>query len=340
MNLRDTARAVYLLENDGSGLAERLKVELCSWLERHRITVMRGDQETLMEMYQHQTFVVIIVDPTTIAEGIQVLLSDLRERTEAKLICLSGEMPDEILISMLGMELDEILNTDISLSEAGARVMKQMLLWDFDAELRQSYLDLNERYELVLKHNEELEFLSKADALTGLFGRRYMMRKLQEEAARTQRSGHNYTVLIGSLDGYEALEEQYGKAISDRIIKEAAAVMTTSCRTYDIVARWSDDQFMLLLPETDMTWALVVAGRCRRNVERYQFSGDGSHIRLKLTVGMSEFRQADGVGGCIRRSEYALRESKMRGGNCIVFSSVVGSEISYTTYQGEETPSP
>jgi len=214
--------------------------------------------------------------------------------------------------------------------------MKQMLLWDTDLELRQSYIELHERYENLLKQNEELEFLSKADALTGLFGRRYMMRKLQEEAARTQRTGHIYTTLICSLDGFEELDDKLGKIIGDQIIKEIAAVVTTSCRTYDIVARWSDDQFMLLLPETDMTWALVVAGRCRRNVERYQFVSEGEAIKLTLTVGMSEYRQSDGPGGCIRRTEYALREGKQRGGNSIVFSSIVGSEVTYTTYEGED----
>ena len=321
---------LFLIENHNGDTAAR--DSLCSWLFQRQVQVSRGDWQMWMDSPVARDSQAVMIQEGCLAEDIDVVVNGLRDQTDAMLIFLSHSSETTAIGDALAKGFDEVLTPTMSLAEQGERVMSKIRQGLRLSRQHLSYLELYERYELVVKQNEELELLSKSDALTGLFGRRYMMRKLQEEAARTQRSRHMFTMLICSLDRFDIIEESEGKEVCDRILKETAGVVTNSCRTYDIVARWSESQFMLLLPETDLTWALVVAERCRRNVKRYLFENEEKKIDLSVTIGLAEFQQNEGVGGCIRRSEHALKEATQRGSNCIVFCSAAGSELSYDTY--------
>jgi diguanylate cyclase (GGDEF)-like protein len=214
--------------------------------------------------------------------------------------------------------------------------MNQINQGDISNLMQSRYNELYNMYEKVLRENEELEQLTKADVLTGLFSRRYMMRKLQEEGARTLRSKRIFSAMICKVDNLAELEENDDDSeVMGYVLREIAGLLTSSCRNYDMLSRWDEDSFMMLLPETDLTWAMVVAERCRKNTESFVFEHDGKQFRLSLSVGMTEFRQSDGVGGCTRRAEHAARDAAQRGGNCIVFSSISGSEVTYLTYTAE-----
>ena len=219
---------------------------------------------------------------------------------------------------------NELIDSAMPLEEQNARVLNQLSLYH-DVQGKNTRLDeLQLQYELAMQRCDELELLAKADPITGLYNRRYMVRKLQEEASRLQRTKSAFSMLLIDLDDFSGLNSIESREIGDRILQDIGATLTNSCRTYDVVGRWSGDQFLMLLPETDLTWALVVAERCRKNIANYVLVRSENHlVNVTASVGVAEYRLADGVGDSMHRVELALREAKQRDRNCVVFNNVI-----------------
>ncbi|MCL2498053.1 MAG: GGDEF domain-containing protein [Symbiobacteriaceae bacterium] len=308
--------------------------EIKEWLQERHTVVLLGNLDDLEEAYFQQDPHAILMDETCTGDNLALILSNIRLKSDAGIMyCLSNPAASPSLAELFSMDVSEVLLPTLPIEERYARILNQLRNGEKAVQMREAYRELYLHYEQVMQQNEELELLSKADALTGLFGRRYMMRKLQEESARNQRSRLNFSVLICSLDRFPELSNRYGKVVCDRIIKEVATMLSNSCRAYDIVARWSEEQYMLLLPETDLVWAFVVAERCRRNIERYYLEEQGEPVPLTLSIGLAEFHQNDGVGGCLRRTEQALKEAILRGTNTVVYCDTAGGELNYRTYK-------
>lgn len=329
MNESSSAPAYLLiLQRDEQGLSE-----LREWLRDKQVQLRSAVPDSLEAVCAERSPEAVLVAERFQDWDWDRLLPHLHQLTSAPVLAWADEQAADTLLQN---GLDEVIAPSMELTEQGERCLNQLRLGRKLQQSQEDYQELMGRYELSLKRNDELELLAKADPMTGLYNRRYMLRKLQEEASRNQRSRHTFSVLICDLDHFGALNEREGRDVGDRVLQEIALTLTNSCRTYDVIARWGADQFLLLLPETDLTWALVVAERCRRNVERYQFKNGERQIDLRVTTGVAEFRQADGVGGCMRRAEQALKEGKQRGRNCIVYCDVTGSGTSFQLYTTSE----
>src|SRR5438552_1022708 len=104
------------------------------------------------------------------------------------------------------------------------------------------------------------------DPLTGLFNRRYIMIRVEEEILRSSRRGHPLSCMIIDLDGFDKVNEEWGMQTGDSVLRETAHLVTRTLRASDIACRYRDDQFLILLTDTDASGAQIAANRLRDSI--------------------------------------------------------------------------
>ena len=167
---------------------------------------------------------------------------------------------------------------------------------------------------------EESERSSSQDPLTGLVNQRCFKASLQREMRRSKRYELELCLLFMDLDNFREVNERYGELVGDILLKEAAILMKNKIRDIDIAARWSGEEFALMLPETERMGAYLVAERIRREIERHfvRREVDGKPIHLTMSIGISKYPDDSTMGErLIVRAEEALYQAKSRGPNAV-----------------------
>ncbi len=132
--------------------------------------------------------------------------------------------------------------------------------------------------------------LSVTDDLTRLYNSRYLNQVLRHETKRASRNGRPLSLLFIDLDGFKAVNDTHGHLCGSRALVEAAAVIRSSARETDVVARFGGDEFALVLPDTGAEGAYQVGERIRDRIAAHRFlAADGLNIRLTASVGLATF---------------------------------------------------
>lgn len=169
----------------------------------------------------------------------------------------------------------------------------------------------------------EAERLSQTDDLTKLHNARYLRQYLLNEIRRARRYGSNVAALFFDLDDFKRVNDGRGHLVGSHVLMEMAAVILSSVRDTDSVARYGGDEFVVILPETGLEQAALVAERIRATIEDHAFTG-GRRMRLALTAsfGVAVFpRHASSPQQLIASADSAMYEAKAAHKNCVRFST-------------------
>lgn len=172
----------------------------------------------------------------------------------------------------------------------------------------------------------EAERLSQTDDLTKLHNARYLRQFLLNEIRRARRYGSNVSALFLDLDDFKRVNDAHGHLAGSHVLMEMAAVILSSIRDTDAVARYGGDEFVIVLPDTGMELAGTVAERIRGKIARHFFNG-GRNLKLSLTAsfGVAAFPEhASSPQQLIASADTAMYEAKAANKNCIRFSVAVG----------------
>ena len=169
---------------------------------------------------------------------------------------------------------------------------------------------------------ERLKTLSITDPLTGLLNRRYFQERLEEELVRAERHRRSMSLLMLDVDGFKKLNDTLGHPAGDRALKLVAENLVKSVRTIDIIARYGGDEFVVILPETDVHTTFHVAERIRSDIQagKYALQGDSERSSLPVTVSIGIAAYPDhGTSSeiLLARADKALYEAKALGKNRI-----------------------
>jgi diguanylate cyclase (GGDEF)-like protein len=167
--------------------------------------------------------------------------------------------------------------------------------------------------------NARLRDLSQHDELTGLYNRRYVMQRLDEELARLKRSAGVMTVAMVDLDGFKRVNDQEGHDMGDAVLRAVAGALLTATRKADVVARYGGDEFVVLLPNTETEGARAVAARIidqARDAARNVCHA----IPVTASIGTTLVRASDDPAEIIRRVDEQLYAAKRAGGDRMVSS--------------------
>ncbi len=153
------------------------------------------------------------------------------------------------------------------------------------------------------------------DFKTGLFNDRYFAERCREESARARRTRRPVAVLAMDFDDFKAINDTHGHACGDRALAAFAQVLRTSLRASDVPARPGGDEFVALLPDSDLEDAVLVAARVRRMVAELHVEHAGKLVPLSVSFGVSAVthQQVHTVEDAVRAADDALLAAK-RGG--------------------------
>src|ERR1044071_4204647 len=169
----------------------------------------------------------------------------------------------------------------------------------------------------------EAQRLSQTDDLTKLHNARYLRQFLLNEIRRARRYGSSVAALFLDLDDFKQVNDEHGHLVGSHVLMEMAAVILSSIRDTDAVARYGGDEFVIVLPDTGTELAGTVAQRIRSKILRHQFTG-GRRLQLSLTAsfGVAAFpKHASSPQQLIACADTAMYEAKAANKNCVRFAA-------------------
>lgn len=166
----------------------------------------------------------------------------------------------------------------------------------------------------------QFQLLSITDPLTGLVNRRYLEERLQEELARSKRQRFAMSFLMVDIDDFKHYNDTHGHQAGDLALEMTAQCLKTALRSADVAARYGGEEFSILLPQTGVSEARVIAERIRRRIERTQFPHGKTQPlgAVTVSIGISAFGpELDTPVEIIYAADQALYVAKSRGKNCL-----------------------
>ena len=180
---------------------------------------------------------------------------------------------------------------------------------------------------------DKLERVSTTDDLTGLHNRKYLQERLEEEISRSRRYGTKLSCILFDLDYFKVVNDMYGYEWGDILLTKIANKLNAMIRKEDILTRYGDEEFLLVLPNTSEDNAFLFGERFRREVEKMEFIPAGEEEPHKVTIsgGISTYPCMTDVeedaNTIIRYAEHALYNAKHRGKNKIIQFSQMNLEM-------------
>jgi diguanylate cyclase (GGDEF)-like protein len=238
-------------------------------------------------------------------DGFKFLLQK-KERPEfdnIPVIMLTGGDDVRLKIKALELGASDYITKPFNGGELVARVRVHYKIKQLQEELRDT--------------NSRLEELSNTDDLTKLYNRRYFMQLLELEFQRAQRYESRFSFVMIDIDNFKNVNDTCGHLLGDRILYEVAQILRENLRVHDLIGRYGGEEFALLMPETDVRGALVVAERYRKRVEDFIHIEDNKVLRVTISLGVAGYPHPaiKSVDDLIRLADNALYKAKNNGRN-------------------------
>lgn len=182
--------------------------------------------------------------------------------------------------------------------------------------------DVTDKKKLELK----LKILATTDELSGLSNRRKFMIDAEIEFERAKRYKLLFSVLMIDIDNFKQINDTYGHAAGDEVIKEFGNLISNNFRKTDIYGRIGGEEFSIILQNTDIYKALLVADNFRKLVAKSEVKYNNIIISLTVSIGISSYTtRAKNISEIIKYADEALYESKEKGKNCITIKNPINN---------------
>ena len=197
---------------------------------------------------------------------------------------------------------------------------------DFRANINyampRSHKSKNEMWSVLIQDITEqksfvkrLEEQAYTDTLTGLYNRRHFAEIAAPYIERARRLNTPYYVLICDLDHFKRVNDEFGHLAGDEVLRNTASILKSTIRSYDILARWGGEEFIMLITDPDESSALGLAERVRTNIENSVCEYMGRHLKITVSCGVARNDEKTDLTELIRRADDALYDSKQTGRN-------------------------
>ena len=212
-----------------------------------------------------------------------------------------GELPR--LAKGLDLGANDYLIRPVDRNELLARVRTQIRRKRLQDRLRQNY--------------QRGLSLALTDELTGLYNRRYVLAHLSELLARNSEGSSDIALMIFDIDHFKQVNDRHGHPVGDAVLRELAARALRQLRSVDLVGRFGGEEFVVVMPETNLAGALVVAERLRAAVGDVPFDipGTGGDLAVTVSVGVAVASERDTLEALMKRADDALYIAKNAGRN-------------------------
>ncbi len=314
MGLVDPAMTLMDANPTGRVLVIEDRPELVAWFASalspgHQVSSVDTFEEALVRVRGGDFDLIVVSLGMRGFDGLR-LCSQLRSLPEGRNVPILVVVSDgdrRKLTQALEMGVNDYLTRPVDKNELVARVRTQLR---------------KKRYADRLRHNVQLSLeMAITDQLTGLHNRRYMSRHLDNLISAAGRSGKPLAFLILDIDYFKAVNDGHGHDIGDEVLKEFANRIAANVRGIDLACRYGGEEFVVVMPETEVSLAFTIAERLRKSIETNPIviSRAPGKLNITISIGIAGSEgPADTAEALLHRADQALYSAKRTGRNRVV----------------------
>jgi diguanylate cyclase (GGDEF)-like protein len=179
---------------------------------------------------------------------------------------------------------------------------------------------LTKKNALITEQAKQLELLATRDFLTGISNRRDFLTRVEQEERRFKRTHRPFALVLLDIDHFKRVNDTYGHACGDEVLIRVARELEKALRAQDILARWGGEEFICLLPETEVDGAVSAAEKIRSAMESLEHHCIDKGFSTTATLGVCGYDGSCAVESCFRRADAALYKGKSLGRNRVVLA--------------------
>ncbi|MGR9051102.1 MAG: GGDEF domain-containing response regulator [Gammaproteobacteria bacterium] len=239
--------------------------------------------------------------------GFQVMeqLKKSPSTAEIPIIIITG-IPDSDT-EELGLNLGAVdyITKPFASAVVKARVRHQLKLQRLTSELK--------------KANARLTLLAMTDPLTGAHNRRHFLQIMENELARSRRYNHPTSLLVMDIDRFKSINDNYGHDVGDRVIVRVVEISTAMLRKNDVFGRMGGEEFTILLPETPLDEATLIANRLCAQIAEGSVRTTERTVTFTVSCGVTQVQESDSnTDQILKRADIALYQAKTEGRNRVI----------------------
>jgi diguanylate cyclase (GGDEF)-like protein len=162
---------------------------------------------------------------------------------------------------------------------------------------------------------QEAENAALHDSLTSAGNRRKFENNASIERQRHLRHNHELCIAFIDIDHFKKVNDKFGHDIGDQVLKSLVTYFMDIIRNIDMVYRWGGEEFIILLPETNLSRAMIVSERIREHVESNAIA---EKYKITVSIGVTQLRDQESINELVKRADKLLYKAKKSGRNCVV----------------------
>jgi diguanylate cyclase (GGDEF)-like protein len=281
---------------------------LVGFLSNQYELIVALDAETALEVIEEESIDLILLDIMMPEMDGYTLCQKLKSNSKTKnipVIFITAKTDDDSIEKAFEVGGIDYVSKPFRPRELLARIKTQ--------------LRLNSLIKDLEKSKQELKILASTDPLTSLYNRRYFAKVSEHILDLSKRDNKNLSLIMLDIDYFKNINDSYGHKTGDNVLVAIAKTLNEQTRKSDIICRFGGEEFIILLPETDLDGAIIIAEKIRLTIENFIFTIDtNSDQMLKYTAsfGVTEVNLIDKkINALVSRADIALYKAKEGGRN-------------------------
>jgi len=236
-------------------------------------------------------------------------LAEIVKKQAAPVVMLTGSGSEEVAVQSLQEgAVGYLAKSTLSTKKLAETMDDAIKRWH---QIRQSRAN-----------QEELERLANIDSLTGLLNRGAILRMLDEQIKYAKRYGEELSLSLLDIDNFKSINDRYGHLAGDDVLEKVSTLMKQNIRDADTAGRYGGEEFIIVLPRTNVSSALNVAERVQKTIEVSKMNDSRGHeFSITASQGLSTYQAGEDKYSLISRADKALYKAKSNGRNRVEISA-------------------
>jgi diguanylate cyclase (GGDEF)-like protein len=244
--------------------------------------------------------------------GYGVLIALLLQK-QSGAVTLSVEILQWMALFVTLMQFS-VLAGNIALLRRKVRENNKILA-ERNAELDERNAELDERNAELEVALQRISDMAIRDALTGVYNRRYLTERIEEEVHRNTRHGSTFCICMIDIDCFKKINDNYGHQAGDVVLCNVAKVASGSLRKTDFFGRFGGEEFVMVLTETPIEGAIITAERLRQRIENLSYPEIDPTLKVTISIGIAEHVRKTEAAATFKKADDALYRAKENGRN-------------------------